>query len=348
MGQKAMHGGDIYRNPVRLDFSVNVNPLGIPEGVMQALIHAAQRVQEYPDMEAAELIGKLSERLSVPEETILLGNGASELLMAVVHALKPSKIVLPVPSFYGYRHVAKAAGSAIVPYPLRRENGFGVDEDLFALLRRERPELLILTNPNNPTGVLTSGEYLQKLLETCKATDTRLLLDECFMEFCGESCSMLEEAVSSEQLMVLRAFTKIYAIPGARLGYLICGNEGLRTKIREQLPEWNVSTLAQEAGMACLTEETKDYLVRTVQYTEQERQFLEGTLQEIGLDVYHGNANFILFYSEQELYDKLLKKGILIRDCSDYEGLCKGYYRIAVKRHEENLQLLNAIKECLT
>lgn len=347
MKNKAIHGGDIYRNQVRLDFSVNVNPLGMPDGVEEALHEAINNVQEYPDMEALALKESLAEKLAVPEDNLLFGNGASELLMAVVHALRPTKIMIPSPSFYGYQHAARAAGSQVIPYMLREENGFLLTEELFTVLEQERPELLILANPNNPTGVLTSKGYLKQLLGKCRKTNTWLLLDECFIGFCEGQDSMLSEIGKEDRLLLLRAFTKSYAIPGVRLGYLIGSAGELLTKIREQLPEWNLSVFAQKAGRACLSSENAAYLTETIRYVKKERQFLIDELQKIGLRVFPGKANFLLLYCEENLYEKLLQRGILIRDCSNFEGLSLGYYRIAVKRHEENLQLLEAIKECL-
>lgn len=347
MKNKAIHGGDIYRNQVRLDFSVNVNPMGMPDEVEAALHEAVSSVQEYPDMEALALKESLAEKLAVPEEKLLFGNGASELLMAVVHALHPAKIMIPSPSFYGYQHAARAAGSQVIPFMLKEENGFLLTEELFTVLERERPELLILANTNNPTGVLTSKEYLKELLRKCRKTNTWLLLDECFMEFCEGQNSMLSEIGKEDRLLLLRAFTKSYAIPGVRLGYLIGSAEELLTKIREQLPEWNLSVFAQKAGQACLSSENAAYLKETIRYVKKERQFLIDALTKMGIRVFPGEANFLLLYCEENLYEKLLQRGILIRDCSNFEGLPQGYYRIAVKRHEENLQLLEAIKECI-
>ena len=347
MKNKAIHGGDIYRNQIRLDFSVNVNPLGMPDEVEAALHEAINSVQEYPDMEALALTESLAEKLAVPEEWLLLGNGASELLMAVVHALHPTKIMIPSPSFYGYHHVAKAAGSRVIPFLLKEGNGFLLTQELFTALEQERPELLILANPNNPTGVLTSKEYLKELFRKCRETGTWLLLDECFIEFCEGQDSMLSEIGNEDRLLLLRAFTKSYAIPGVRLGYLVGSTEEFLTKIREQLPEWNLSVFAQKAGQACLSAENTAYLKETIRYVKKERQFLTETLQQMEIRVFPGQANFLLFYCEENLYEKLLQRGILIRDCSNFEGLSEGYYRIAVKRHEENRLLLEAIKECL-
>ena len=156
---------------------------------------------------------------------------------------------------------------------------------------------------------------------------------------------MLSDIEDCGHVIIVRAFTKIYAIPGVRLGYMVCSDPLLLDRIRKQLPEWNLSTYAQAAGIAC-TKQT-EYTVKTVIYVKKEREFLVEGFKRLGLHVYDSDANFILIYSERPLYDMLLKRGILIRDCSNYEGLTKGYYRIAVKQRKENEQLLKAIGDCI-
>ena len=196
-----------------------------------------------------------------------------------------------------------------------------------------------------PKGIRLKPE--KELIQKCRKTNTWLLLDECFIEFCEGQDSMLSEIEKEDRLLLLRAFTKSFAIPGVRLGYLIGSAEELLIKIREQLPEWNLSVFSQKAGQACLSSENAGYLKETVRYVKKERQLLTDELQKMGIRVFPGEANFLLLYCEENLYEKLLQRGILIRDCSNFEGLSQGYYRIAVKRHEENRQLLEAIKECL-
>ena len=142
-------------------------------------------------------------------------------------------------------------------------------------------------------------------------------------------------------VLVVKAFTKLYAIPGARLGYLFGGEKELVARIAEQLPEWNISCFAEAAGIAALEE--KIYCERTVSYLEKERAFLTEELTRREILVYPGEADFLLLQTELPLYEKLLEQKILIRDCSNYRGLEKGYYRIAVRNHEDNQKLLSAI-----
>lgn len=339
---KEIHGGDIYRNHVKTDFSVNVNPLGIPKVVEAALYGAVEKCSTYPDISAEKLKKAVSGMLTVPKEQILFGNGASELFMAVVHGIKPKKTVIPVPSFYGYEYAAEAADGEIVYYETKEETCFCLREDFLSVLTEET-DILFLANPNNPTGNLMGREELCSLISHCRDKGIYVVLDECFIEFCGKKYSMLQEIERFSNLILVRAFTKIFAIPGVRLGYLVCSNRLLLEKIGRQLPEWNLSGFAQAAGYECAMQ--MEFAEKTAAYTEQERRFLEDGFMRAGCRVFPGNANFLLIYSEQRLYDKLLEKGILIRDCENFRGLSKGFYRIAVKSRKENEDLLKAIGE---
>lgn len=335
-----IHGGDIYRNHVKIDFSVNVNPLGIPAGVEDALYDAVGLCSAYPDIKAEKLKKAVAGMLSVPEEALLFGNGASELLMAVARGIQAKKIVIPVPSFYGYEYAAKAAGSEIVYYEVGEESNFCLTEDICSVLTEDTGAIFLAT-PNNPAGNLLEQETARVLLQHCKKKGIYVILDECFIEFCGNQCSMLPLLGEFENLVIIRAFTKIFSIPGVRLGYLICKNSQLLAKIAGQLPEWNVSCFAQKAGCACVKQ--AEFIKKTRLVVEKERRFLEEGLRGKGLRVYPSKANFILFYSEEPLYDRLLEKGILIRDCENFRGLQKGYYRIAVKNRRENEILLESL-----
>lgn len=343
---QAIHGGDIYRNRVKFDFSVNVNPLGIPETVEAALYEAVEKCDRYPDMTAEGLKKAVSGMLNVSKEYLLFGNGASELFMAIVHGIKPKKTVIPVPSFYGYEYAAMAADGEVIRYETTEENGFLLGEDFFSVLT-EDVELLFLANPNNPTGKLINREYLERLLKHCREMGIWVVLDECFIEFCDskaeEELSMLSQTEQFKNLMIVRAFTKIFAIPGVRLGYLVCSDNALREKIKRQLPEWNISCFAQAAGCACASQ--KAFIKKTADFIKKERVFLEEGLKQAGMKVFPGEADFILLYSKEPLYEQLLSRGILIRDCENFRGLSKGFYRIAVKNRKENEILLKAMGE---
>lgn len=343
-GDGYLHGGDIYHNDVELDFSVNVNPLGMPERVRRALFEAVEECGHYPDPDAGELKAAVSGAQGVEGRYILCGNGASELLTAAVRAIGPERIVIPVPSFYGYEHAARACGGKIFFYPLLKSRQYQYDEGLLEALTG-KSRLVFLANPNNPVGNLADRDFLDKLLRHCRQRGIYVLVDECFLELCrGEKeNSMLNRLEEFPNLMVLRAFTKTYAIPGVRLGYLCCADGKLLGKIRAQLPEWNLSVFAQRAGVAALSE--RDYLRRSVDYVERERRFLAERARRCGLSVWEGAANFLMMESSLPLYQELLARRILIRDCGNFRGLSRGYYRIAVGRREDNEKLIAALEE---
>lgn len=341
-----IHGGDIYRNRAELDFSVNVNPLGIPNAVRQALHDAVECCETYPDIQAEGLRCAVSEMLQVKKDWLLFGNGASELFMAVVHALCPKRVVIPVPSFYGYEYAANAVSADIHYYFTKEEDGFFPGEDLFLALD-ETADLLFLANPNNPTGRKLEREYLLRLLMHCRRKKITVVLDECFIEFCEGQESVIDVIAEFPNVILVRAFTKIFSIPGVRLGYLVCSVPKLRQEIERQLPEWNVSVFAQMAGAACAKEQ--EFRLQTAAYIAGERKFLAERLKGMGASfsckIYPGSANFLLLYCAYPLYDRLLEKGILIRDCSNFKGLGSGYYRIAVRTREENERLWKVIGE---
>lgn len=342
-----IHGGDIYRNKVDLDFSVNVNPLGMPEKVRKALIEAVDTCTTYPDMEVERLTEAMGDMLGISRTSIVFGNGASELFQAVMHTIRPKKIWIPVPSFYGYEYAAKSCDCEVCYFSMKEENGFALDKTVIYTIPHDT-ELIFLANPNNPTGLLLKQDVLEKILDYCKEQRIYVVLDECFLEFCEGASSMIAKGKQYENLIIIRAFTKIFSIPGVRLGYLISYNRELTEKIRTHLPEWNISTFAEAAGVACAGEQ--EFVEKTRAYVAVEREFLTKGLSGMGLAVYPGCANFLLVKTGLPLYDELLKRNILIRDCSNYRGLGKGFYRVAVKKREENERLLEKIGEikCLT
>lgn len=337
------HGGDIYRNQIRLDFSVNTNPLGMPDPVKEALHQAVEEAENYPDIRAQALSAAVTEQLQVQKEQLVFGNGASELFHAVLHAIKPSKILIPVPSFLEYEEAAKAIDCEVIFYEMKKEENFCLTDRILDVLD-ENISLVFLANPNNPVGNLVEPELIFQIAEKCRQCDITLVLDECFMELTGkeQTYSFLKRLDEFPNVVVIRAFTKLYAIPGVRLGYLVC-EQNLAEKIRLQLPEWNLSVFAQRAGVAAIKEQ--EYIARAVVCIQTQRQFLLEELQAAGCSVFDSDADYLLFYSEMPLYELFLQRGILIRDCSNFRGLQRGYYRIAVKSEEQNRMFAEVLRE---
>lgn len=192
---------------------------------------------------------------------------------------------------------------------------------------------------------MVEPELLEKIAERCQKNGVTLILDECFVMFTGaeERYSFLKKYRNYPGVVIVRAFTKLYAMPGVRLGYLVCSDAALTEAIRADLPEWNLSVFAQQAG--CVACGQRAYVEHSVAFVCRERAWLTEQLSEIGITVFASNANFLMIKDGRPLAKELLKKGILIRDCSNYRGLSGGYYRIAVRRREENERLLAALAQ---
>ena len=349
---KSIHGGDIYNNKVNMDFSVNINPLGIPHSVKEAMSDALSYADRYPDMACSGLKKAISEYFtqqgcSIQSEDVIPGNGASELFMAIAHAIKPKKAVLLAPGFFGYEHVLRAVGCDIGYFLLDEQSDFSPAARLDALMDMltDDTDIFFIANPNNPTGYLADSTFMKQIIGHCKEKHIYVVADECFMGFCEKNYSVLSLLCDYDNLIVVRAFTKLFAIPGVRLGYMLSKNETVRQKVQRNLPEWNVSVLAQMAGETCIME--SEYIKETASYVSRQRRLLSDGLKKLGFKVYKSDADFILFYSKLPLYDILLNKGILIRGCSNYVGLSQGYFRVAVKTYDENVRLLKVIGECI-
>ena len=346
-----MHGGNIYGNEIEYDFSVNLNPLGPPELVRDALAAALNHVEEDPDPEYRELRRGLANYWQLAKEQLVPGNGASELILGIIRTLAPKNCMVTAPCYSGYETALNAAAPScrIHRIPLRAEDDFTLPENICQEIARVKPNLLILTNPNNPNGKRISANRLREIVDACRTAGTVLLVDECFLALSGGDEDSLIHCIRSEALpaVVLRAFTKTFAIPGVRLGYAVC-SAPMAERIQRELPEWNLSVFAQYAGRAALEASaggTSGYLTASVEMVAREREYLMAELESLGLRVFPSDANYILFQSrDRELHQKLLDKGILIRDCRDYHGLTAGFYRTAVRTHRENTALLRCLR----
>ena len=338
------HGGDIYSNKNVIDFSANINFLGMPEAVRQAARAAVDDSDCYPDVNCTELKKAIAGMEQVSEEHIFCGNGAADVIFSLVAALKPKKALVPLPSFHGYYQALSALGCPIVPYQMTEKNGYALQEDIVNQIT-PAVDLLFLANPNNPTGLLVDRSFIEKLLHKCERTDTLLVVDECFMDLTEDPgrYTMLPWAERSDQLFVIKAFTKSYAMPGLRLGYGICMNGGLLERMERASQPWRVSVPAQAAGIAACTQ--RAYIEKARQEIRAEREKMIAAIRALGYSVLDSKANFVFFEGEYHLADRLKDRGFLVRDCSNFVGLHVGYYRAAVRTPAENTQFLAALKE---
>lgn len=337
------HGGDVYDGEIQLDFSANTNPYGTPRGVLDAMSAVLTRVHQYPDPYCRELVDAISEFESVPKDWILCGSGAAELIYSYCEALRPETAMELAPTFSEYALALERVGCRVERYSLKKENHFSLTEEFLPVLARIRPDVLFLCNPNNPTGQVIGLPLLEKILNLCHRQGTALFVDECFLDLSDDGVSLKARLGEHPKLFLLKAFTKSYGMAGVRLGYCLCADGQLLEKMSHTVPPWNVSTLAQAAGVAALQE--RAFLQKTRVLIPVERQWLKGQLEALGFWVCPSRANYLLFQGRPDLREQLRKQGIAIRGCGNYHGLEQGWYRIAVRLHEENERLIQAMKE---
>ena len=335
------HGGDIYGGGVSLDFSANTNPFGTPAGVLQAVQAALPEMHRYPDPYCRRLVSAIADFEGVDRNYILCGNGAAELIYAYCAAVHPAVALELAPTFSEYALGLNRVGCRVKQYYLTPDNDFALNERFLDHLEETMPQAVFLCNPNNPTGGLIAPELLKKILVFCKESGIHLFIDECFLDLSDGGVSMKPYLKDYPNLFLLKAFTKSYGMAGIRLGYCLCSDGELLKAMAQAVQPWNVSSLAQAAGIAALAE--GDFLEQTKALIAAERPWLKGQLEAFGFRVCPSRVNYLLFQAPEDLHEKLKKKGIAIRNCDNYPGLTSGWYRIAVRRHEENEALIAAI-----
>ena len=350
---KYEHGGDIYQKRFLsggkrvVDYSANLNPLGLPVAVKKAVVKALKDCENYPDPFCRDLSAAIGDKFGLPKEYVFCGNGAADVLFRLALAVKPKRALLLAPTFADYEKALLTVHTEIVYYPLTEANAFAVQEDILNKVD-ESIDFIVICNPNNPTGMLTKRDLLLRLLQKAEACKAYVLVDECFMDFVAEpeAYTLLQQLVGYKNLIILKAFTKTYAMPGLRLGYCLTANADIIDSLREHGQDWSVSTVAQAAGLAALQE--TEYVLAGKSLVAKERQYLHASLSKLGIRVFNGAANYLLLKIDCiDFAERLAVKGFLVRKCANYHQLNAEFFRIAVKRHSTNVRLIKAIKEVL-
>ncbi|HKK95178.1 MAG TPA: histidinol-phosphate transaminase [Anaerovoracaceae bacterium] len=344
------HGGDYigYFNKygiMPIDYSENTSPFGIPEGVKSAICDSLEEASRYPDTLCRNLKTALARYHKVEEDYIICGNGAADIIFKLSLALKPKKAVVTAPTFSEYEEALSLSGCKVRHHILKAEKNFEITEDILNDIKDDL-DVIFICQPNNPTGKICDRDLLNRILNKCNEKEILLVIDECFLDFIRDGESSISKLKDYENLFILKAYTKLYAMAGVRLGYGLTSNKKLLEEISKSGQPWSVSIMAQAAGIAALRE--YDYVEKVVKNTEDESKYLKAELKRLGIKYYDSKANYILMYSNDYEFDsKMEEKGFLIRNCSNYIGLDVGYYRISVKKHEDNARLIKAMGEIL-
>jgi L-threonine-O-3-phosphate decarboxylase len=352
------HGGEVldaagksgFKREEILDFSSSVNPLGPSEKALEAAKNSFKEIPTYPDSNSNELRQAIADHFDgLSKNNVIVGNGSTELmyLFAETFMKKGDTAVIPAPTFGEYESAVRKTGET--PKFVRLDKNFNVDADVFA---REMvgAKIVFLCNPNNPTSILIPTETLTGIIEEALEQDSLVFLDEDFLEFVEneKALSMINKIKNYPNLFILRSFTKIFGLTGLRVGYGIASEEIINVLLCAKIP-WNVNCLAQAAAVAALKDE--EHLRVTRELIKKEKAFLSTELEKIkSFKVFPPDANFFFIdirksgLTATELKNKLLRQGILIRDCTSFRGLDEYFIRVAVKTREENERLIEALK----
>lgn len=376
------HGGNIYKvfreKNIKeiLDYSSNINPYGIPESLKSRIIENLEILERYPDPDYVELREKLANLNNVNLPDIILGNGATEIIFLFMKVINPKKILIVSPTFGEYERAVKAVGTSrnsidlscsddnknienkeieIEYFELKESDDFKLNIGNLKNQLEKKYDLLIICNPNNPTGKFLKLAQTEEILKECNKYDTKLFIDEAFIEFLADG--MKESIINTEEnkknLFVTRAFTKFFAIPGLRLGYGMYFDKELEQKISEKKEPWSVNNIAELAGLTVLDD--TEYIEKTLKWITKEKIYMYEKLNEIsGIKVYETEVNFITGKIDEKLFseglnvkilrEKMLEQGILIRDASNFKFLDERFFRLAIKDRASNDRVIEVLK----
>jgi threonine-phosphate decarboxylase len=336
-----------------LDFSSSVNPLGPSKKALDAIQGAFAEIIAYPDTNSTALRQTIAGHFSgVTKDNIVVGNGSTELmyLFAETFLKRGEKALMAAPTFGEYERAVRKTGESVKF--MRLDKSFQIDAEAF---KRELAgcKLIFLCNPNNPTSKLIPKDSLIKIIDSALSQDILVFLDEDFLEFVDDekNYTMIPQISKYPNLFVLRSFTKIFGLTGLRVGYGITSQEIAEVLHCAKIP-WNVNCLAQAAATATIKDEAHLHL--TLDLIKKEKAWLQTELSNIkAFSFSPPDANFFFIDIEKTgltanaLKHRMLKQGLLIRDCSNFVGLNEFYIRVAVKTHDENVRLIEAFKKAL-
>ncbi|MEG2353471.1 MAG: histidinol-phosphate transaminase [Clostridium sp.] len=352
-----MHGGDVYTNGIfmekeLLDYSSNINPLGVPKSFENNINKALDALIRYPDLQYRELKKSLEDYTGVNSEYFVLGNGAAEIIDITISRLE--SILIMAPCFGEYEESAIKHNCKVEYSYLVEES---IDNNIFSfnyayediIKKLEKVQGLIIGNPNNPNGSIIDKDRFISILDYCENNKKTVIIDEAFIEFVADmGKSFINYIEKYKCLVIIRAITKFFAMPGIRFGYGICSDVNyIATLHKYQLP-WNINSFAELAVNEVLKDE--EYIEKSLRWILEESSFFYEKLRNVHLfeKVYKSSGNFILCklkdITDEELYKLALEKDLLIRTCGSYRGLNSKYIRLAIKDRKNNLKVIDIFK----
>lgn len=344
-----LHGGDIYTDGILkgkelLDYSSNINPLGIPDGFSKNINEALKNAVRYPDVKYRELISNLKAYTGVENGEFVLGNGAAEIIDLCISCFE--SILIVVPSFVEYEIDAKKWNCKIEYSYLSKDMEINYKDIMEKL---SDVKTLIIGNPNNPNGRIIDKDKFKGILDFCEENGKTIIIDEAFIEFTGNrEDSFIKYVDNYKCLFIIRAITKFFAMPGVRFGYGITKNTSLADSIREKQNPWNINCFAELAVKYSFGDE--EYIKKSISWIKEERKVLFDELNKVNCfeRIFSTDSNFILCklktIKENELYNFCLENGIVIRKASNFRGLDESFIRLAIKDRKSNERLIKVLK----
>lgn len=357
MNNVNVHGGDLdiisrqYNIPKKdiINFGGNVNPLGLPPSVKNIIIENADSVTSYPDVSYVNLKNSISEYTGVNADNIIVGNGSTELISCFIKTLKPKNSLIVSPAYSEYLKELKQVNSNVELLELHEDNNFHLSINQINF--NDALDLIVLCNPNNPTGSYVNIDETEEILKQCKKHNTFLMIDETYVEF-----SKPEKHVSAmpliekyDNLFIIRGTSKFFSCPGLRLGYGACSSSELKAEINSKKDPWSVNTLAELSGCVMFTD--KDFIENTIKLINTERDYIFEELSKItDIKLFDTQSNFILAKILKEditsdfIFKEMIKENMLIRDAKDFPFLNNKFIRFCILDRESNNKLINKLK----
>ncbi|MDH5375106.1 MAG: threonine-phosphate decarboxylase CobD [Candidatus Bathyarchaeota archaeon] len=355
-----IHGGDVwkisekFRIPLNqvIDFSVPINPLGPPKKVLESIRQHLNLIKNYPDPNHEWLIETLSNYVGVKSNNIIVGNGSTELiyLFAEVFVESGCDAVIPIPTFGEYKVATMRIGGR--PWFLKCDpaKNFRLNFEELEKAISKKTRIVYFCNPNSPTGILYEKDDVLRVVRLAAEKNVLVFLDEDYVDFVDDDkrYSMAEYVTRYDNLFILRSLTKFFALAGLRIGFGIASPDVVKALRRAKMP-WSVNSLAMFAATEAVKDD--DYIKRSRLLISRSKRQMQKMLQEFPwLKVYPSETNFFLIeitegdLTSTQLKEELARKGLLIRDCSDFDGLNNRFFRVSVNKPEENKKLIEHLK----
>jgi threonine-phosphate decarboxylase len=353
-----IHGGDtdvvsrlygIDKADIK-NFSGNVNPLGLPQSVRDAIINNPDVITGYPDVSYVELRAAIAEYTGTDSENIIVGNGSTELISGFIKTVSPKKAVIVSPAYSEYQREIELTGGSVVLFELEESEDFKLNTDKLKKALTSDIDLLVICNPNNPTGSYVSEEQASEILTHCEQNGIYTMIDETYIEFADEDVkiSAVPLADKFKKLFITRGTSKFFACPGLRLGYGICSDKDIISKINTKKDPWSVNSFAELCGKTMFTD--TEFEKKTKAFITGERNKIKTELSKWkNIKLYDTQSNFFLFkllrddITSSQIFENLIRDGLLVRDASDFPYLGESFIRFCILLPEDNSRLINKL-----